>query len=484
MNLSNKNKLVLNTMFSAISRGSEVIFLLLLIMAARYLGVDEFGKFSFALALTSMFIFTTDLGLKTLLIREIARDKNNTSTIVGNALILKAILSVLTATTILFLAKTMSISQEVRIVIYLLTFSMIFKSFKLLLKSVIIANERFKLETLTVVIERCLLIVFGSLTLVLGYGLIQFAIVFSTISMVNFFVTLYLVRKKICHIMFLGNISIMTKLLRASLPFCLASGVFHLYFRIDSVMLSLMRDNAEVGWYNAAYRINEGLLVFPMILYYVLFPRLSILHQVSKTSVERLVQKGCKYLIALSMPIAFLGIVTAKPFILLIYGDEYSHSVIAWQILLIGISFMFLWNIFIVLLNSTNHPKIPFIGGMIGALVNVILNYFLIPAYGYLGASVSTVISELVLFSFLFIILSKYGYKFDLIKSSLRPILATVLSIPIIFLVRDINILAIVLIGSIIYILILYLSRFFDAEEIKLLRELKSSLMKLRVFNH
>jgi O-antigen/teichoic acid export membrane protein len=344
-------------------------------------------------------------------------------------------------------------------------------------RSVFIGHEQFKLEALVVLIERVILLTLGVIVLVMELGLIPFAIVF----MVSGFISLIIVIAFYIH--YIGNIKIVwelsyvKKLVKESLPFGMTAAAFMIYFRVDTVMLSLLKNDAEVGWYNAAYRLIEGLIVIPTILYYVLFPRLSVLHEEARESVLRLSQMACKYTIAVALLIVFLGMITAEKLILLIYGMEYINSVSSWRILLAGVTFMFLWSVFVVILNSTNRPHIPLIGVGVGSATNIILNLFLIPKFGYIGTSVSTVVSEIVLFCYLLIALSRNGFKLKLIENAVKPMLASAASMGIIFLFLKGNEVMAVLIGAIGYFAALYIFGFFNEEEKKLLRSLKASLI-------
>ena len=190
---------------------------------------------------------------------------------------------------------------------------------------------------------------------------------------------------------------------------------------------------------------------------------------------------ACKYLIALALPIMFFGMFFGKPLMLFLYGNEYLQAVDAWKILIFSVGFMFLWSIFIVLLNAIDHPKVPLKGVTIGTIVNVSLNLFLIPKYGYLGASASTVVAEIILFSFLLYSLNQYGYPLNLMKHSLKPVLASLLCVFIIFVMPDINIILIVVVSGGSYLLFLVMFGFFGPSEIKLFHELKGSI-KNRLF--
>lgn len=476
--------LLRNVFFSAASWASTFVFLVLLILAARYLGDEAYGQFAFAFALVSLLEVTTDVGIKEYVLREIARKKSQTIIFVGKALTAKVILSIFTTLLLVIIASALHLRQDVRVIIYLLTISMVFKSFKLFFRSVFIGYEMFKLEAFAVSLDRFIMLILCGSVLILGLGLVPFALVFMATSFISLIMIIFFFRKYIGELKMDWDISFARKLIKGSLPFGMTAAASMIYFRVDSVMLSILRNDVEVGWYNAAYRITEGLIVVPTIVYYVLYPRLSALHGIAKDSVVELSQRACKYIIALSLPITFIGILTAKPFILMVYGKEYINAVDAWKMLLLGVTFMFLWSIFVVLLNSTNRPQIPFYGVITGSIINIILNVFLIPRYGYIGASVSTVLAEIVLFSFLSVSLLRCGYKLHLIKNAVKPIIASVLSVGIILLFVKLNSILSIFIGVSTYSVALIFLRFFDAQEMIYFRRIKSSLSNSIFYHH
>ena len=146
MEHSESKRLVRNTLFSVLTRGSAIADLILLVLAARYLGDEKYGQLSFAFAVVFIFQFVADFGLKDLLIREIARKKEHTGQWIKRALSREAGLAVLTFVLVWITTVFLPIITEVQIVIWLLTFGMVIKMFKLHLRGVINAHERFDLE--------------------------------------------------------------------------------------------------------------------------------------------------------------------------------------------------------------------------------------------------------------------------------------------------------------------------------------------------
>ena len=420
-------KLVRSTLFSVLARGSDVIFLFLLVLAARFLGDEQYGQFSFGFALVFIFEFAVDFGLKDLLVREISRKKDAGRWWVQKAIRTKITLAILTILCIGGLTVLLPLGSEMPMVIGLLTFAMVMKSFKVLFRSVIMAHERFDLDAYVVLVDRAILFLLAGGVLIAGYGLIPFAGAFALAHTINLGIAASVVMRDIHQLSKPEKTEwISIELLKQAIPFGLNIAVVMLYFRLDSIMLGLIRGDVEVGWYNAAYKISEGLLVIPTVLYNVLFPRLSILHQGDQTSVERIVGKGCKYLIAIGVFITVLGIVGAEKWIEILYGTDYARASWSLRILLLTTTFMFLWLVFVALLNSINRPRIPVLGVTICTILNVVLNFALIPQYGYIGASISTVLADVCLVSFLYLFLVRSGYRLNVLSHMVKPLMAGV----------------------------------------------------------
>lgn len=232
----------------------------------------------------------------------------------------------------------------------------------------------------------------------------------------------------------------------------------------------------EVGWYNAACRITEGLFVIPTVWYNVLFHRLSILHQEDDASVERLVGKGCKYLIAIGAFIPFLGVVGAEKWITILYGTDFAETSWALRILLLTTTFMLLWLVFVAILNSINCPGVPVMGVTIGTILYIALNFILIPQYGYIGSTISTVLADMCLVSFLYLFLVRSGYRLGVLKHTVRPLMAGVFIGLLSYLILPMNVFFWTGICILAYGAALLIFVFLDPKEMKFFQEFALSL--------
>lgn len=472
-----RDSLVANVFFSGLSWLSNVSFLIVLILAARGLGDVVYGQFAFAFAVVALFEVATDLGLRDYLVREVARAPDQTGQFLGTALFVKAWLSIGTLLVLHVVALQITSGADVRLAIDMLALAMVCRSFKLIFRSILVGHERFQREALIVNIDRAVVLVACGTAIALGVGLIGFTAAFMGAGVANVVLTVLMTDSPLRRPAWPDRWAESWKIIRPALPFGLSVAAFAVYFRVDSVMLALMRGDAEVGWYNAAYRLTEGLIVVPMVLQYALMPRMSVLHVEDSAAVPALVRRTSKYLIAVALPMTVFGIVAADRIVDLVYGVEYAPAGDALAILLLGLGFMFLWSIFTAVLNATNRPHIPLIGVSLGSALNVVVNFFLIPVWGYLGACVATVVAEVFLFLFLLRELVRSGFGLELLRSLARPILALVPGTLVMVFVAPWSVVAATLLAGVLYSAVILMSGFLDEPEMEALAHVKEKLL-------
>jgi len=416
-----------NTIYSAITSLTSFFLLILLILAGRYFGDVDYGIFTFSLAFVFVIEIFTDFGLSELSQRSVARDKDLALKYSGNLLVWKLIVSVVVFIVLFLTINLLKASPETRFTVYLLGFANILRSFKLTCCAFFRAFERFDLDCLTAYIERSALLVVGIIVLILGGGLVSFALVFVVVRVFDLALTFGILNWKIVKIAPKFNFTFLKKLQIEALPFGLFSVIITLYSYVDTVMLSFIRTDAEVGWYNAAHKIYEGLTIFPFIICVVLYPLLSQLFVLNKKAHSLLSSRAAKYMFIISFPILICGTILSKDIINVLFGEEFQNSVHALQILLVGVVFVFQIRLFHIILNSIDKQKVVMYVGLTGLVVNVFLNLLLIPRYGFRGAAATTVMSELIVFSIYYFYLCRSYFNFSIWKSSLKPLLASLI---------------------------------------------------------
>lgn len=382
--------LVRSTFYSGLTTSAGLLLFVLMILAGRSLGSHDFGIFSFALSLASIFAIITDFGLDDLVVREVARDRRLAGEYFGKIFVWKLILSVVALTALVITVNVLKSSPIIRMVTYLLGSMAIFRSFITTVRAFFRAFERFDMEARLVIIDRVLLFACGAAFLLTGSGVLVLAIVFSAVRLVSILVALMLFHRRVDRIVPRFDARFIRTFQIQALPFGLAFLCFGLYTYIDKIVLSLARSESEVGLYNAGFQLYEGLMIIPIILAAVFYPRLSTLFLGDRERHRDLFLRGVKYLMMIAFPLAVGGLFLADDLLLLLFGAEFLPAAPALSILLCATVLAFQNVLLHTFLNSMDRQRTMLLTTLMGFAMAVLLDVLLIPRHGIIGAAVAT----------------------------------------------------------------------------------------------
>jgi O-antigen/teichoic acid export membrane protein len=367
--------------------------------ASRILWADGIGQVYFFLSLIEYIILLTSLGIPLYAIREIARVRDNQALMSKTAteiLILHAVLSVAGYLTVFLLVCTVSRIQADIPLFLLLSASILFRTIGV--EWFYNGVEDFKYITLRSIIVRTVSLIALFLFVKEKDDLFYYAAinVAGTVgnNIFNFFrlpkyVNLHSFRWKELHVW--RHLKPASKIFALNL-------IISLYVSLDSIMLGFMKDGtAAVGYYTASTRISKTLVSLVGALGPVLLPRLSSL--ATRNSQEEfwsLADKSLRFIVAFSLPVTVGVFFMASPIIHLFCGSDFEPSVLTLQIMSPVILFISVSGLYCMqILYSMGKEKLAIFSASLGALVNLTLNFCLIPAYSQYGAGVATVIAEL-----------------------------------------------------------------------------------------
>ena len=170
-----------------------------------------------------------------------------------------------------------------------------------------------------------------------------------------------------------------------------------IYTNLDTVMLGMMTCDNQVGYYNAAVKIKGILASVVTAMSAVLLPRVSYyLSNNNRTEFSRIIKKTFQFVLLISIPLAVFFVLASKPTIMILAGEDYLPSIIPMQIItpsiiFIGIGSITAWQMLIPLCME----KVTVIGAVVGAIIDLIINFLLIPKFGASGAAIGTLIAEI-----------------------------------------------------------------------------------------
>ena len=384
-----------------------VVGLFVGIWVARYLGPEQFGLFSYAQAFVGLFTAIAGLGLDGSIVRELVKDPSKQAVLLGTAFYLKLIGALLV---LLALAGAVTLSHQDSLttwLIFIIASATVFQSFnvvdfffqaKVLSKYVVYVN-----------IISLLISSFVKIGLILtNASLIAFAwvILFDSVILMLGFVYYFQRHAKLNIKRLKFSKATAINLLKDSWPLILSGLVISIYMKVDQIMIKEILDAEAVGQYAAAVRLSEAWYFIPMVIASSLFPAIINAKKVSEefyyAQLQKLYDLMVWIAIAIALPMTFLS----DWVIDLLYGVQYDQSGAILMIHIWVAVFVFLgvassrW--FIV----ENLQKYSLYRTLAGALINVMLNYILIPIYGIYGAAYATLASQVVA-SYLFNITNK-----------------------------------------------------------------------------
>lgn len=399
---------LLNTAYATATAGSAGLLLGLLLVAGRFLGVDDYGRFMYALAVTTIIETVMDIGLAHVTVRAVARDPASAPALFRNVLGLKVAWVAIGLVLVLVSAPLLRHDPVVIRLCYLMGLSSAARSYFLTARGLLQGTNRYDLECAIVVADRVLLLVLGTATLVLGYDVEALGVSFVVSRLVMFVVVTLLLRKLLGNATPTFDRAVWRDLQAAALPLGFFMISLNLYSYVDTVILGVMRTNAETGLYGAAYRIYEGLTYPPSILASLVTPRLSYLFIHDRAQVSRMLTRTVAGAAAMGLVIGGLGVVIAAPLVSLLFGPSFAAAVRPLQILSGGALFVFCTWILHAAAIATNLDRRLFMTTVIGLTSNVLLNVLFIPRWGITGAASATVIAEAVTVLLLIVQLRKH----------------------------------------------------------------------------
>lgn len=170
------------------------------------------------------------------------------------------------------------------------------------------------------------------------------------------------------------------------------------YTHLDTVMLGFMTTDADVGYYNAAVKIKTILVSIVTSLGTVMLPRASYyVEHGMKEEFHRITCKAINFVFLLATPLMVYFMLFAKEGIFFLSGDAYAGSIAPMQLIMPTLLFIGLSNIMgIQILVPLGKEKVVLYSEIAGAVVDLIINWILIPSMASAGAAIGTLVAEAV----------------------------------------------------------------------------------------
>lgn len=390
----------------------------LAVLLARGLGAEGYGQYIFALTLVNILSLPIQMGLPTLLVRQVAiyRSQADWGRLVGimrwSVLFVSIMLGIIALAAVAYYALNPT-AKEQPIETYLLYFLAFLLAGKLGYMQVTSAMlggfERVLLRSIPDGMIRPL----GFLALIFG---VQFFIVLSPswvmglhalAGLIALIWAVFMFRRHCLNenkqIKGLGNIQFYTRDWLASLlPLSFIAGATIINSKLDIFMLGFLSSKTNVGLYSVALQIAGTILIGQTIVNAIIGPKIARMYASGDIQeLQKLISHACRLTSLLAVTCFLIIIVFGQLLIEIVFGMDFSSSYNITLITCAGFAFSAIMGPVVLTLNMAGHERTTMWVVAFSAVVNALLNIFLIPRYGAEGAAVATLITVVVIQSVL-----------------------------------------------------------------------------------
>jgi len=404
---------------------SKLIALATQIVAARYLGKEGYGVFSFAFALAGAFIVFTDAGIGVYITRELTRRPERPGELLGRVFVLKGWVSLATLVALAGFTLAAGIAGDARWVVAAAGLALLLNGYTDAVLAALRALESMARVARLMVMQRLVFFLLAAAVLLMGLGTVAFALAFLASSVLAFLLSRRTLADLAGGTPLAGGQEGLEEIFRAVLPLC---GVFlcaYVYYRIDAVLLYFLRGEAETGWYAAAFKLTETLVLLAASIRAAVFPRLakSFREERGDRNPRAWVEAG-RYLTILGVPVA-AGILVLAPRISAgLFGPDYAPAAAALGLMVLALPLLFLNDLALYLLLSRERTPQALRAALCAALFNPAANLLVIPRFGMEGAAAVAVLTQVLLFLMLSRALVREGMSSPLVRWFWRPLAA------------------------------------------------------------
>lgn len=398
--------------------GQKILSLIYFTIIARAVGVEGSGRYFLALSLTTIFSVMVDLGLSNTLIRETAKRPEDAGKLLANVLGLKVGLALIAVAGVHATARMLGYSEETRTMISIASAVMVLDATHLVFYGVMRGFQNLRYEAIGVISGQAVTIMSGIFFVKSGFPLPYLVVALLIGSTWN---TIWsgtmLVRKFGVRPEFKFDPAMARFFVKVTLPFALAGIFSRVYSYVDSIMLSKLVSEAEVGIYGVGYKIAFAFQFLPMAFAAAVYPAMSEYYVKDRTKLARIFGVSMSYLLLAAVPIVFGIAVLSEPIVAAVYGPAFAASAGPLRILMFSLIFAFLYWPCGSLLNACDRQAEN--TAVMGATMvgNVILNAFLVPKFASTGAAIAALVGNAMLFG------GAYWRSRGLVQLDARPVL-------------------------------------------------------------
>lgn len=460
-------KIALNTIISTVARILGTFISLATIgFITRYLDRAGWGEYSIISVFGGIFAVLADLGLYQILVREISREGADENRIINNVFSLRLFggLFIFALAPLASFLFPYSAQLRLGILIGMAGFWLL-NDIQVLVG---VFQKKLRIDKIAIgellgkIIQLALVYAFINLKL-------DFLWIVATISfgaLANFIFVLFSI-KKITPIRLEFDFPFWKEIWGKSYFLAASNILVTIYFSANALIISLFYPPDDVGIFRLSYKVLESLIFFPAMFVGLAMPLLSKAAHTNWPDFKKFFQITSDVLAILGFPLVFGGIALSPQIIRLLGGNNFPESVPVLAVLMIAVGFIFLSTLFSYVLIALDKSKSLMKISMAGVILNLALSFLFIPAYSYNGAAAITVLTEGLVAALMAILVFKLINYLPSFKVGFKALGASAVMAAAIWKFREMDVLLLLIGGSLIYFCLLFLLKGISVKEIK-----------------
>ncbi len=459
-NTSVKQTILKNTFWLTAGTGaSRVLRAVLILYAARILGTEGYGVFSYVLSVAAFFTILSDIGLSPLLTRESVRQPEKVQTYLSTTFALKLGLIAITVLATIIGTPYFTNVDAALPLIPLVAILLALDSLRGFSYSIARAQNRMQFEAGFIMLTDFFITAFGLVILFTQPTTMGLTLAYTVGSGLGTLGAFWALRKELGGLLKHFDRALVKPIFSSAWPFAIMSLLGGFMINIDTIVLGIFRSASELGLYAAAQRPIQILYMIPGLVAVSIFPIVSWhVHRGEIGESKKILETSLTALLAVGLPVTVGGMILGAPLINLLFGSAYSGATLTFQLLLVTVPMIFIGTIVGNTIFAHDKQRIFIFSTGTGAIMNVVLDLLLIPTYGIAGSAVATIIAQIATNSINWMFLQKiYNLRLHLG----RTFLATAVMAVVVYLMNSvgIHILATVAVSGLIYGVTLVLLR-------------------------
>ncbi len=402
-------KISYNLGIATLSRGVIGILSLLVVgILTRSLGPEGFGQYSAIFAYLYIFTAIADLGLYTIMVREISRtaDRAEERKIASKTFTMRLIAVALMIGLADLLVFALPYPLKIKVGILIASLFSVGSSLVQVLVGVFQKYLRLYFVSAADIIARLVQLSLLMVLAKLGAGLLWLVVVV-VISEAVHFSLIFGFSRRLVKVKTIVDWTYFWQTLKTALPIAVSLVLVLIYFKLDAVLLSLMKPAEDVGIYSVAYKVLEAAIFLPAIYIGLVMPLLSRHGITNRAEFIKIFRRAFNVISIFALPFAAYLFILSDGLVKLVGGGQFLASGPVLKILSLAVFLIFFGNLggnAIIALNLQKKGMWIYLGG---AILNITTNLILIPYYSYFATAWTTVATELLVTAWMFAMIKK-----------------------------------------------------------------------------